>query len=637
MKKQFAFELLIIMIGVCTTASAIFDPMPGDQLWLMINQIGLINQTIAGCVMPITAKDIGTTGYVISAPGNYAFIQDVNYSVIGFTPAPAIRISTSDVSLNLNNFVLSTGNANAVLISVDSGVSNVVIKDAHLTGGRHSIQLVGNNSYIAIANVATENSTQEGILIATGASHIACNQISGQGHGSHGIAINGTNSDIAILNSFFAGNTGNGALVQGTNVYIAKSSATGNSMNGFNINTGSNLVMYQCRGSNNTINGIQLNNITGAIVHDIITDSNQNAGTECTDLSGLQLSNVNSDRDGIGIRFADNIGVTLENVVITRAVNDGLETNGTSETDSLYENISVYIPGSNGINFFDVHSQMILENINVFQPLGVSPTDGFGIEFAFNTDNVIMRDVTVMNPENHGIHFDVFTASTDILIDDAYVSRAAGGIVFEANAERVQITNSQCINNASSVSAGIDFNATSTGIIIQNAICMDNAFRGISIDTFTTPINFDGVEIENCFIMSNTLDGITIAGAIDASVTENTVINNALTSAASNGITLGTTVSGVSFSYVGFNDLVYNTAGINSFNLQVTGNGLLFPARFSVGIAGNFLFCDTSACNYDEFPGNMEASRFNSAEFSTSTGWVGTSAGAHWVNVSCRS
>jgi hypothetical protein len=633
MKKQL-FQVPLIMISVCMTTSAIFDPVPGDQLWVMINQIGLINQTIAGCVMPVTANDIDNTGVTISAPGNYAFIQDVQYSPVGINPAPAIHITSNDVSLSLNNFTLSTTNNNAVLISVASGVSNVVIKDAHLTNGRHGIQLVGSNAYITITHVAVDNTVQEGILIATGADHIACNEVSCLDSGSHGIAINGTNTDIGIFNSLFANNTGEGALIQATNLYIAKSSATGNSMNGFNINTSSNLLMYQCRGSNNTGDGIHLATITGVIMSDIITNGNQSAGISCDTLTSLRLSNVNSDSDITGIKCADNTSLTLENVIISRAVNNGIITNGTSETESIYKNITIYTPGTNGINFFDANSQMVIENANIFAPLGVSPTDGFGIEFAFDTHSAIMRDITIINPENSGIHFDVFTACTDINIDDTFVSLAADGILCEAGTERIQITDSQFINNARQ---GISFVTSSTGITIQNAVCMANQDRGINIDTFDVTL-FDAVEVSNCFLISNINDGLTLAGCTSGSITENTVINNATDPlVAANGMTIGTSVVGSFFTYVGFNDFIFNNEPVfTHYNLQTHGS-TLFPGKFDIGIAGNFTFCDTYACNYDTSVGN-DPSRFNAAEFDVISGWNGgTHAGAHWQNVSCQS
>lgn len=653
MKKQFMQGLLIIMMSVCLNTSAIFDPMPGDQLWSMINQIGLINQTIAGCVMPITANDIGSTGFIITEPGNYSFIQDVNYTGVGVIPA--INISVSDVALDLNNFTLSTANSSAVLISVASGVSNVVIRNAHLTGGLHSIQLIGTNSYVAIANVSASGAAAEGILIGTGASNIACNEILSQQHGTHGMSVSGTNDSIAVLNSRFVSNTGNGLFIQGTNhIYVAKCSAITNTLSGFNMDTGSNLLMYLCHGSNNTVNGISINGITNAIVSDITTQRNQNVGTGCANLSGLQLSNLNSDLDAHGIQLADNTGVVLENIIISRAENNGIFVNGTVENDSLYKNITIYAPLSDCFNFSDEITLMVIENANLFDPKDASGTavDGYGLNFQFDTHEIILRDIEILQPANIGIYFSFGTLSTDILMEDVCITDASrnvtisispkGGIYFDAFAQRASIYDSQVIANNGN---GISFASTSTALLIQNCIALDqdasnnsqiDGFgRGISIDTFNTTIDFDLVEIDNCFLIGNVLDGIAVTGNVNTSITENTIIDNARSTVASNGITLGTSQAAAFFSYVGFNDLIFNTSG-GGFNVQQIGSSLF--GRYDVGIAGNFSFCASGGCTFDTTPGGSP-SRVNAAFFNVVTGWIpnsGSAAGAHWQNVACH-
>jgi hypothetical protein len=639
MKKLFLKTLLIIIMGACSTTSAIFDPMPGDQLWLMIDQIGLINQTIAGCVMPVTAKDIGNTGITISAPGNYAFIQDVNYAVLGLTPPPAINITTSNVALDLNNFVLSTSNVHAVLISVASGVSNVVIRNANLTGGRHSIQFGGTNSFIAVANVTALDAAQEGILIASGATYVACNQINSQGHGADGMAINGTNDNIAVFNSVFANNAGNGLTIQGNDVFIGKTWGLSNGASGLNINTGANLWMYQCRGSNNATNGINIASFTNVRASDLMTNGNATAGASCSSLTSLQLNGLNSDKDTVGLQMANNTAVTIENVIVTRSTNDGIITNGSNETDSIYRNINIYTPGTNGINISEPSAMMLMENINIFAPQGMMSFNGYGLAFQFDTSEVILRDIDILNPENHGIFFATNPppappiVCTDITIDDAFVCNGATGIEFAANAQRIAITNSQCIHN---VLNGVEFQATTTNLLIQNTVSMANQQRGISVDSLGARIDFDDVEIDNCFIISNTMDGIAIAGNINCSITENTIINNATNPGiAANGITAGTTTAGSFFTYIGFNDLVLNHNNATSFNISNVGSSTLFPGTtFTNGIAGNFAINPSLLENFDTTP--PTASRYNDRMYITTSGWVGTPPVSHWEVVGAR-
>ena len=65
------------------------------------------------CTKIITAKDIGTTGYVINDPGYYCLGEDVNFaSTSPFTPA--IQVLANDVTIDLEGHTLKQVNQGAV-------------------------------------------------------------------------------------------------------------------------------------------------------------------------------------------------------------------------------------------------------------------------------------------------------------------------------------------------------------------------------------------------------------------------------------------------------------------------------------------------------------------------------------------
>lgn len=78
----------------------------------------------------ITQKDIGTTGYSICQPGDWILAEDVIFNPL--THSPAIKICSSNVSLNLNNKSLSqaeNGINDIVGILIEDSAENITIKN----------------------------------------------------------------------------------------------------------------------------------------------------------------------------------------------------------------------------------------------------------------------------------------------------------------------------------------------------------------------------------------------------------------------------------------------------------------------------------------------------------------------------
>lgn len=123
----------MMSISVNLLFGIVFEPTPGDQLWNLTAQIGIMTNTIDGDVTRITASDIGSTGYTITTPGKYALIEDVDYATIGLSPA--ITIDANDVHLDLNNLTINASMAHASgtdIIRITSGKTNVTVEHGTL-------------------------------------------------------------------------------------------------------------------------------------------------------------------------------------------------------------------------------------------------------------------------------------------------------------------------------------------------------------------------------------------------------------------------------------------------------------------------------------------------------------------------
>lgn len=141
-------------------ASDCFTHSPGDQMWLMVNDIGNLTKPIVGCVTSITPAEVNTGApYNITVPGNYRLTGDVEVTAAG--QAFGITISTSNVYLDLNNFTISMNGDPANCIYIFGGVSNIVVANGVITGTNVSngvnVEAPG-NSDIFIKNILCDMS-----------------------------------------------------------------------------------------------------------------------------------------------------------------------------------------------------------------------------------------------------------------------------------------------------------------------------------------------------------------------------------------------------------------------------------------------------------------------------------------------
>ena len=98
-----------------------------------LSQLNLTSKRVSCCATVIMASDIGTTGYQITAPGQYCLGEDVVYNPSGTNPAIRINIAAvGNVTLDLNCKTLSQASKNVLNIAgvvIDPGLTNIVIKN----------------------------------------------------------------------------------------------------------------------------------------------------------------------------------------------------------------------------------------------------------------------------------------------------------------------------------------------------------------------------------------------------------------------------------------------------------------------------------------------------------------------------
>jgi hypothetical protein len=156
MKNKF---LILVLIISYSTIQAAPPMVPATNTYLISN---------------------GTMPLKLNQPGNYFVVENILYGPSGTTPAPALTVATSNVSINLLGFTLQqTGG----LLSV-TGIQ----VDAGLTG-------------ISITNGSIVNFTASAISVASGCSQITVNNITVTGCGQRGIEFIGAVGSVIALST----------------------------------------------------------------------------------------------------------------------------------------------------------------------------------------------------------------------------------------------------------------------------------------------------------------------------------------------------------------------------------------------------------------------------------------------------
>ena len=171
-----------------------------------------------------------------------------------------IRVSASDVTIDLNGFTISGGTNDLSGISVDSGLKGITIRNGHINGfGVDGINADGVNCGL-YENLCLDNNKDDGLEVGSDTVIRNCRAV---GNGDMGFV---ANSGVTITESVAQGNGDDGFLVGAAGVI---SRCVSRSNEGYGINAATACSISHCSVLDNRNDGIfasQRGNISDCIV-----------------------------------------------------------------------------------------------------------------------------------------------------------------------------------------------------------------------------------------------------------------------------------------------------------------------------------------------------------------------------------
>ncbi|MEX0849384.1 MAG: right-handed parallel beta-helix repeat-containing protein [Candidatus Dependentiae bacterium] len=227
----------------------------------------------------ITDADVGLTGTTIGLPGKYILCEEIDTSA-----AVAITIASDDVELNFNGFAIRNA---AIAIGINSGFSNITVKNGFVVDTTGNSIDVDTASSVTFENIWIDNSSSNGFNIDTCSnvtirSCLAARCITNQ--------VNISSSDNILIQKCLFGDR----AASGTAAGIACSSS-------------SRITIQKCNMSNNLGRGIEFSNCDTFEIFNCMCSANSLEGIRLTTCSnGLLRENFCIDNDTQGIHLLTN-------------------------------------------------------------------------------------------------------------------------------------------------------------------------------------------------------------------------------------------------------------------------------------------------------------------------------------------
>ena len=277
--------------------------------------------------IPIHQSDIGTTGYTISASGNYYLAEDIIFNP-PFT-STAISLNVDDVSLDLaGKFITQTnGIANVFAFNTVGGgqVNDLAISNGTIAGFTGN-GIIGSYLNLQLNNLIFSNCSGTAISLASGSSSSILRNVSIIGQrgtspltlsGVHdiivdscnfleasstsGIIINVGSTETIVRNCKIIDMNSTGIAVSGSSQKIIFDGCTINSNNGPGISLAAgstNCVIKNCIIKNNTTFGITCAGNQTTIISNIIANNNTGlsmTGNNCAVMFNTFMSNTSTN------------------------------------------------------------------------------------------------------------------------------------------------------------------------------------------------------------------------------------------------------------------------------------------------------------------------------------------------------
>lgn len=555
MKKTVYCAALCIMQHA---AYGIFNAVPGDQIWVMVDQIGRTNQAIKGFATPISNADLPLN---ITVSGRYAAVEPLSYTPANATDYP-ITIDADNVHLTLNGYTLNVGNTTANAIIVVSGRNNISIVDGAINGG-DGIQFDGSHNGITVDNFYLTCGTfaSAAVDIIGPSTNISVSNIRANGLVQSvldGVAITDS-TNIRVSNCSFENYTGGGLFFIRSNTATAENISSNNSIAGIGFNTVSNIYLNNCSTQAGVTGGYVFNELCEHVVFNNCSSVGNNSGIITQNpVNAFSFKNFRSYGDNIGIDIAGTSSmITIEDTTIELATINGIHFGDNINYVTL-QNVDIIRPGSVAI-LCDLGST---ENGFIFKNLNLIDLSAAGISFATLTNFVLKNSSLIAAPtapSNAMIFFS--NISNAVLKNNTLLGNtAAGGGILVNTCVDTCILDSQI---SDVTQTGLDFLDTST-LVIANCTVNNNQF-GINIT------NGGRCAIRNCILNDSSFNGISCTNITLSAITNNNINFN------TTGIGLSTCTN----SYVGFNTIAMSgTAPTTPTNLGIIETGPASNAFF---------------------------------------------------------
>lgn len=611
MKKTVYCAALCIMQHA---AYGIFNHVPGDQIWVMVNELGRTNQAIKGFATPITNADLPLN---ITVSGRYAAVEPLSYTP-GGSP---ITIDADNVYLTFNGYTLTVGNKTASSIVVMNGRNNVSIVNGAINGG-DTVFFMGNHDGITLDSLYMNDCGTAGnaaFTIAGGSNNITASNLRENGRqNSDGLFIQNC-TNIRVSNCSFDNNLSNGLVItECRHATVENVIANQTNLTGITIGTSSDVYLTNCSVA-------ALSAGLAPIAYNILEDSEQVVLNNC--------SSAGNGTNSIGLFIRDCTAVSCKKF---SSYNDniGIQQSDTVSNSSLItiEDSTIELAATNAILFDTNISNVLFQNVNVISA-------GATAILGTNGSNIVFKNLQLLDlVGDAGIQFttlDNFVLKNSSLIGHTPLPTTLVEIIDIANISNSLVKNNTLLGNHN-LNNGINLSAT-----VLNTCLLDNYVSNVSsfgIQTFVASnyvlanniaanndvgigiANGTACAIRNCTCDNNLIEGIGFGGTKSA-ITHNNVNFNNQTLPANTGIS----ISNASLNYIGFNNIVLKGSGGGSTAIGITegapgGNAFLgnMIQNFSNGTGG----------------GASTISSYTSSPFNcTPAGGADPVPASHWENL----
>ncbi len=323
---------------------AVFNPTPGDRLWNLAAETGVIASAIEGTQTRIQQSSVATGTYTVSSSGRYALVENITAP----SGAIAITIAADNVYLDLNGFTIDGAGGATALINIASGRRNVTIVNGTLINAvGHGIRVLDGCMGISLENIVVDRASINGFFLdgsgGSALNHVMMRNCQTFSNGDSGIVL--SNANQVIISDYVSGDDANFAV----NMITSSSQITL-----------AHFDMFQTGSS--SINVSDSSRVV-CIKDGLITDAGRD-GIIVDNATQVTVQNVNVIKpSGVGMRFAAS-RIVLEEFNIVRPGSHGLRVE-TNASDICIENGCIQFPVSNGVLFDGFNEGFSIENVVV--------------------------------------------------------------------------------------------------------------------------------------------------------------------------------------------------------------------------------------------------------------------------------